>query len=60
MDIDQLAEVLRATLQPAQREQAEQQLNEVSDVKQILHTRFPKWLPCTCARDGKFSFFEQY
>ena len=30
MDINKLVEVLRATLVPDQREQAEQQLNEVS------------------------------
>ena len=31
MDVNKLVEVLRATLVPTQREQAEQQLNEVSE-----------------------------
>ncbi len=34
MDINKLVEVLRATLVPDQREQAEQQLNEVSQTYQ--------------------------
>ena len=36
MDIPKLVEVLRATLQPDQREQAEQQLNEVLIVKHVI------------------------
>ena len=35
MDVNKLVEVLRATLVPAQREQAEQQLNEVSE--NVIH-----------------------
>ena len=41
MDINKLVEVLKATLQPDQREQAEQQLNEASPKS----CTFSIWLP---------------